>query len=328
MYHKNKLFIVALAVLFLLAVSSAAASENTTQQDLSDVSHDEDLIQDNSSADTTYNAEIVARDMTLEYSQDGNDFNVRLNDFEGNEVYPDSFVALWDGKTIEYAEIHKNHYSFDASSKPVGNHKVVIWVVDSYYFAPPVEINVKIVKAPVKLTAERVISKSAKYCTFKATVKDKRGLEVEEGIVRFTINSKSYWVHVNGGVAIKKVALKKVKSQVFRVRFYSIDYKSKSATSKIFIKKPKTRYVRVGKYAAKLPQKKYKYLKRLSKLNKIGKVTLKCRNVRGCTITVKHYTSHYSKLNGRHYQKGFYASVWKRGVAKAVLKIKDRRIRI
>ena len=336
----SRKFIISFILFIFLTLSVVSANENVTGVELGDDSVESDVLpvdesdvfvgaDDENDVDGEYNSKIIAKDVSLTYNQYGKEFAVQLKDSDGVAPYVDNFVITWDGKHEEYSIYDINgRYYFDAAGKSVGNHKVTLSVVDSYYSANPVIINVKIIKSPVKLVAKKLTSTTNKYTTLKVHVYDKNLFEVNEGTVKFKINGKSYNAKVKNGVAVKKIMLKKPKTYIYKAIFSSKNYKTKIMSSKVSVKRIKIHSVKVGRYNGVLSSKQYAYLKKASKNNKWGHVDIKSSNFKGYTIAINHYTAHFSKQNCRYYEKGFYASVYKTNMGKDGMKIYNKRIYI
>lgn len=144
----------------------------------------------------------------------------------------------------------------------IGTFATYFNVDDENYAANPVKINVKVTKAPLKLSAAKITSVSNKYVKLKATVHDEWGDKVLEGKVKFTINGKSYTVKVKNGVASKKIKLSKVKTYKYKASYTGKYYKSKSVYSKVIVKKPVKKYtIRKGSYSFKVTANQYKKIK-------------------------------------------------------------------
>ncbi|WP_296893084.1 hypothetical protein [uncultured Methanobrevibacter sp.] len=280
MNRRNKLFIFGLILLVLFTVSSASASENVT-----DVVSDDDNLVDGldvvvdgkKDVSVEYDAKLSAKDVNEQYDFYGNVIKVALKDSKGKLIKNQNVKVIWDGKLSEnsYDEDGGKYY-FDASVRGAGNHKVKIMLVDSSYSAKPIVINVKLTKAPVKMTAKKWISTTKSVTVLKVAVKDKQGYYVQDGVVKFKINGKTYKAKVNDGIAIKKIKLKKAKNYNYRATFVSKNYISKSVTSKVYVKKAKKYYkIKAGKYSIKLPYKKYLRLINAKNNNKNGYVSLK-----------------------------------------------------
>ena len=111
---------------------------------------------------------------------------------------------------------------------------------NSYYSEPTTTFNIVINQANSgSLKLNKWISTTKSYATLKATVKDSKGNNINEGTVSFLINGKSYKVNVKNGVATKKVKLTSAKTYSYKAIFTSKNYNSKTATSKVYVKKAK-----------------------------------------------------------------------------------------
>ena len=99
------------------------------------------------------------------------------------------------------------------------------------------------IKKPAYLTAFKWISTTKSYALLKVKVLDKNGILVKEGNVKFGIDGKFYNVKVVGGVATKKIILKRATNYIYSASFSSKNYKNAIKHSKIYVKKAKKEYV-------------------------------------------------------------------------------------
>ena len=111
----------------------------------------------------------------------------------------------------------------------------------------------------------------------KATVKDRFDDTVDEGKVIFKVNGKSYSAKVKDGVAVKKIKLSKAKTYNYKAIFSAKNYVTKTASSKIYIKKAKKYYTlkirnpKIKKtFKVKLPYKQYVKILNAKNKNKFG----------------------------------------------------------
>ncbi len=297
---KRKLIILALMFFVILSVSAVSASDNVT---------DEEILTD----DGDYDAEIInAEDYTAEY-ESNNQLRFDLISYDG--VYGDVRFDMVDnntGKSIGvayYLEDEDCGYGF--VEKGVGKYCVTLKALgfsDTPYKIKPVTFNVKIIKAPVKLTAKKWVTTTKEYATLKVIVKNKYNCKISEGTVKFSINGKTYDAKVNNGVATKKIKLSKAKTYTYRATFTSKNYKSKTVSSKIYVKKAKKYYsFKANKYSGKITYKNYIQL-----INAKNNGRSKCIH-----LVVGMYLGRYPihmyietfHIDGQ-YPKGDYVNVW------------------
>ena len=276
---KNKFFIIPLILIAFLSITCVCAAENET------VSADssQNIVSDiETGVEDSNNAEFIVYDFNGKYSPN-NEYNVLLIDDKGDEISSEDVRLVWnDGKQEKLYEWDDNVGYNLFIDRNVGNYKATIVLKDSTYHAKPVTVNVKITKATVKLTAKKWVSTTKQYAVMKVNVKDHNGDAVDEGKVKFTINGKSYNVNVRDGVAIKKIKLSKAKNYKYKATFTGKNYKSKSTTSIVYVKKVK----------------KYYTLKiRNSKIKKTFKVKLS-------------YKKYVKALNAKNYNKRYIADVF------------------
>lgn len=232
----NRKIIFLMLIVFLASISAVAASENSTDAD-------------------AYDAEIVADDFTTHYnSKDKFNFEVTpsVEDNASFEIIDDE-----SGKVIATASHKDGHVQANVKST-AGSHNITIKLVNSTYNVKPVTVSAIIAKAPVKVTLNKWISTTKDSATMKATVKDEYGKLVREGKVKFTINGKSYSVNVKNGVASKSIKLSSAKTYTYKATFTSQNYKLKTLSSKVYVKKYKKYYTfKSGKYTGKFSYNQY-----------------------------------------------------------------------
>ena len=249
---------------------------------ISAVSADDNITSDNE----VYNARIIAKDVSKEYDPiEGSTVLFRIVDMNGKAVDDAEPTATYDNKKVDV--VYDDYHYF--SSKPgtyyidrypvLGNHKVKITLDSLDYSAKPVLINVKITKMPTKLTLKKYVTTNKQYAVMKATVKDRFDDTVDEGKVIFKVNGKSYSVKVKDGVAVKKIKLNKAKTYSYKATFSAKNYVTKTAYSKLYIKKAKKYYTlkirnpKIKKtFKVKLSYKKYVKILNAKNKNKYGYV--------------------------------------------------------
>lgn len=251
---KNFVVLASLLMLLSLSIGMVSANENLTME--SDGTNLEDIKEE-------YDAEIVtAENYTTHYmSDDELYFELQPSDVvEGNIDFDvvDNNTGRVIGQATYLAYFNHGYGYVDAA---VGNYKAILKASDIFkdsYKIKPAVINVKITKAPVILTAHKWISTTKNYATLKATVKDESYSPVCVGTVKFSINGKTYSVKVKNGVAVKKVKLTKAKTYTYKATFSSKNYKTKTKSSNVYIKKAKSYYTfKAGKYSCKMSYGKY-----------------------------------------------------------------------
>lgn len=144
------------------------------------------------------------------------------------------------------------------------------------YCTKKINSNVNVKKAPVKIKAYKWISTTKSFANLKSIVKDSKGRKLKEGTVKFKINGKSYNAKVKNGVAIKKVKIKKAKTYKYKSTFSSKNYKTKTSSSKVFVKKTKKYYIiKYRKYSGKISYKQYLKIINAKNNGKYAIVTVK-----------------------------------------------------
>lgn len=289
--------ILGLILIVLFSVSAVSASDNITESEV--LSDGEE-----------YNAEITIENYSSHYLSD-DDLNFDLESFDG--VYEDTRFDVVDNKTgkIIGSAIYEDGEGHGQIYADVGTYNAELkqWdFIDSSYNVKPVFFNVKVTKAPVKLTANKWISTTKQYATLKVTVKDEHNWPVEEGTVKFTINGKSYNVKVKNGVATKKIKLTKAKTYTYKAIFSSKNYKTKSISSKVYVKKAKKYYTfKVSKFKGKISYNKYVKLIQAKNSKKFKSIHLKLGKYKG-KYPIHMYIETFPR--DMQYNKGDYVHVW------------------
>ena len=258
---KGKFFIFALLLLVLLTVSAVSANENSTDivstdensDEVISVQADDDLLQKGS-----YNAKIIASDYSGYYGS-SKVLKVNVKDSKGKNLKSVFATVTYSDGSEDYEQSNSAGNMYFHPGLYPGNYKAKIKLDDSEYKAKPVSINLKILKSPVKMSVNKITTKTNKYVTLKATVKDKSGYAVDEGYVTFKINSKNYKVKVNNGVATKKIRFKTAGTYSYTATFTSKNYNTKKASSSVVVKKASTgHYIKKAGYTFKVTNSQYK----------------------------------------------------------------------
>ena len=162
-------------------------------------------------------------------------------------------------------------------------------MVDPYYRANPVTINVKISKSPVKISTKTYYSNTKQYSILKAVVKDDDDEPIDEGKVKFNVNGKSYYANVKNGVATKKIKLTKAKTYTYSATYIGNGhYKdSKKSSSKIYVysSSKNARTFSVKGYKFTLTQNQYNKLINAKNTGKTVRYTLNTHKKVKQTIT-------------------------------------------
>jgi len=291
---KKIIFALSIFIMFL-SISVVSANENATDVGI----NNDELLSD---IEEPYNSEIIVNEYNSYYnSMNPLTVKVKTNTDEKSnipiQIKNNAGKIVYSDYTDDDGVCLFNIY------ETAGKYKFTVDLGKSAsYKAKSVVINLNIKKAPVKLTANKVISDTKSYTALKATVKDNDGCTIDEGTVKFTINGKSYKVKVDSGVAYKKIKLTKDKTYTYKAVFSSKNYNSKSVSSKAVVKKAKSYYIfKAGKYSCKLSYSQYKKLIN-AKLNgkdstvkiKIGSYPYKAPNYK--TVKVKKTKWVYKKV--------------------------------
>ncbi len=287
MNHKKKLFVFCLILIVLFTVSATSASGNVTNV----ISNDDSMkiVDDDKLADSGY--ELNAKQNS---GDDWSKIKVFVNNYKKSYTYEDTFEIniTNDGEPLDDKRIDvelegdaevvpfwgttnsKGCIKFKLADAPAGRYDIHVFIGDHDFYA---DKTLKIDKSGgVKMSAKKWISTTKSVTVLKVAVKEKRGYYVQDGVVKFKINGKTYNARVNDGIAIKKIKLKKAKNYNYRATFVSKNYITKSATSKVYVKKAKSYYtIKAGKYSIKLPYKKYLKLINAKNHHKNGYVSLK-----------------------------------------------------
>ena len=230
MNNRTKL-IFGLIFLIFISMSAVSASENTTDT----VAYDEEGEDDYD--DDYYNEAVISASNYNSIYDSGKKIAVQVKDEYGSPINDVGVAISYDTGRFDSDYTDSNGRAYFNVYENVGNHQAYVFVDEDNYDSNSVLIKVKVTKAPVKLTASKVTAKANSYATLKTTVKDKWGYKVNQGTVKFKINGKTYSVKVKNGVAAKKIKLTKVKTYTYKATFSAKNYKSKTAYSKVVVKK-------------------------------------------------------------------------------------------
>lgn len=252
----KKVLIICLTIVALLSISAVSASENTTDyasvgEDDGDVLSVEQPQTLKSSSPTK--VKIVSQDYSSYYDSNKK-LHVQVKDSKGNPV-KDALVEIFDFNDDAGYTNSNGKVSFSVKQS-VGNYKAKIIVDDGIYKATPIKINVKITKAPVKISVKKITSYTGQYAKLKVTVKDRFGDKINSGNVKFQVNGKTYKVKVKNGVATKKIKFKTAKTYTYKATFSSKNYNTKAASSNVVVKK--VYYIKKAGYTFKLSEAQYK----------------------------------------------------------------------
>lgn len=261
MKFKMKMYVICMIFLALFCVAAVSANENATDEialDNSDELAVDEIATDNSNKLTAdensdeilavednaekltatakpVKAKIYAKSFTTHFDSTKS-LKVQVKDKAGKPLR-DVYVKVKFSKSTHYGYTNSKGNYYTLVPETAGNHKATISLDDRGYTAKAIRINVKITKAPVKIAAKRIKTDSASKFKLMAVVKDKYGYLIDAGFVKFKINGKTYKVKVNNGVAVKKLKIKNAKTYTYKATFSSKNYKTKSASSKVTVKK-------------------------------------------------------------------------------------------
>lgn len=227
-------------------------------------------------------------------------------------VFNDSTVK---GKETDYYDGAGTEYVF-SFKKPVGKYLAEIRLDDGNYYAEPLKVTIEIKKANPVLAIKTAYSTTKSYTTLRTRVVDKTGAFLNEGVVNFTIDGKTYSVKVKNGEAIKKIKLTNPKTYTLKAEYYSTNYNTKSVSSKVIVSKAKNSYlIKIGKYSCKISFKEYIKILDAKSWNSVfykKHDTKKTIKIKYYTYTTKKVTYTKKKLsyqswvkNGRTYYESY-----------------------
>ena len=260
---KKKFVISILLFAIILSISTVSANENVTDEVSMD--NDNELNVDEVSADILTDDDYLEDDIDDEpikakiyvssyssFYDSSKKLQVQVKDLNGN---PLKGVTVKFSNDVEYLTTGSSGKCSAYVPESVGLHKATISLDDYNYVASAKKVSVKITKAPVKISAKKIKTDTASHFKLKATVKDKYGYLVTSGTVKFKFNGKTYKVKVKNGIATKKLKIKKAKTIKYKATFSAKNYKTKSASSKVIIKK--VYVIKKGGYSFKLTKNQY-----------------------------------------------------------------------
>lgn len=279
---KRKYLILSLiSIIFLLAMTAVCAENNATDtvqtvndepvsdnaievaDEQSEITDDQDTEVDTYDEENNEeNAIIKVSDYTAAYNS-GKKLKVEVKDTNNTPIETLVKIFYQKSKDEDYEFTDENGICYFTVLEDIASQKATISLDNPVYSAKSVTINVQITKLTPKITAKKVLSDTKSYFTLKAVVKDSNNKYINEGTVKFTINGKKYNVKVKKGVATKKIKLKKAKTYTYKATFSSKHYKTKTVSSKAYVKKyKKYHYFNAGKYTGKVTHKQYMKLVR------------------------------------------------------------------
>ena len=230
-----------------------------------------------------------------------------VKDTFNNYVYDGVVRFVINGKT--YAA---NVVDGEATKKvelPQGTYNCAVSYEGSNYYSNGASFKAVVKKAGVKIIKHPWISTTKQYATLKVLIKDQYGKKVNEGTVKFKINGKSYKVKVKNGVATKKIKLRKAKVYKLKSTFSSNNFNTKTASSKVYVKKAKKWYkFKVGKLVGKISYKQYTKLLKCHNEGKYKEITIKTGKYK--TYKVPKYTYKKVKKSKWKYKKVLSYEEW------------------
>jgi len=232
---------------------------------------------------------------------------VQIMDTLGNKVNNGLVVFSINGKT--YSANVKNGIATTNIKLSTGTYDCVASFSEDNSYSNNTKFKVVVSKAGVKLKTYKLISTTKLYFNLKALVKDTSGNKIKEGVIKFTINGKTYSVNVKNGIATKKIKLKKAKSYKYKATFSSKNYQTKTSSSKVIVKKAKKYYTfKYGKLKGKLSYKKYVKLLKAYNDGKYKEISVKTGKYN--TYKVPKYT--YKKVTSKKwkYKKVLASEYW------------------
>jgi len=223
---------------------------------------------------------------------------VQLMDTLGNKVNNGLVVFSINGKT--YSTNVKNGIATTNIKLSTGTYDCVASFSEDNSYSNNTKFKVVVSKAGVKLKTYKLISTTKLYFNLKALVKDTSGNKIKEGVIKFTINGKTYTANVKNGIATKKIKLKKAKSYKYKATFSSKNYQTKTSSSKVIVKKAKKYYTfKYGKLKGKLSYKQYLKLLKAYNDGKYKEISVKTGKYN--TYKVPKYT--YKKVTSKKWKK-------------------------
>lgn len=264
----NIIVLIALLLILFLSMGVTTANENATVESLEINEEDTslDLNENNgeiiSSDDDIYNAKIIAKDITLEYSEEDYELSIYIEDNNHKPITDaeprfDGYLDSWGG--------YEGQYYFFPMYLDVGTHNVEFTLDDGFYKAKPVAINLKILPSTFTgdIKCESYYGTDNGYLTMKATVSSDTDY-FDDGYVTFKVNGKSYTVKTKNGVATKKIKLKKGATYTYTAKFSNENYKTslKTGKSKLYVHNTskKARTLKIKGYKIVLSKKQFKKL--------------------------------------------------------------------
>ena len=226
---------------------------------------------------------------------------------DGSTFYGGFVSFVINGKTYEADVI--DGVATKKVTLPHGTFNCIASYDDDFYYSNDASFKVVVNKANAKLTMHPWISTTKQYTTLKVIVKDQNGKKINEGAVKFKINGKTYKVNVKNGVATKKIKLRKAKVYKLKSTFSSNNFNTKTASSKVYVKKAKKWYkFKVGKLVGKISCKQYTKFLKCHNEGKYKEITIKTGKYK--TYKVPKYTYKKVKKSKWKYKKVLSYEAW------------------
>lgn len=258
------------------------------------------------SNNASFNVSIDKKPIKLIYNQISNTYpyatlKVQIMDTLGNKINSGLAIFSINGKT--YSTNVKNGIATTNIKLSTGTYDCIASFSEDNCYSNNTKFKVVVSPASVKLKAYKLISTTKLYFNLKALVKDTSGNKIKEGVIKFTINGKTYSANVKNGIATKKIKLKKAKSYKYKATFSSKNYQTKTSSSKVIVKKAKKWYkYKYGKLVGKISYKQYTKLLNSYNAGKYKQLSVKTGKYN--TYKVPKYT--YKKVT---YKKWKYKKV-------------------
>lgn len=253
-------------------------------------------------------AKITASDFNGVYNT--GTMTARVTDTKGKPLTSMGLYVVYKKGSTEVKESYitdSNGYVSFTPPVGAGTWSVTFTSQLSYVTATAVTKTAVISKATVNIQAYKVTEYKGHKTTLKAKVTS-NGKNVDEGIVVFKINGKTYAVAVKNGWATKKVKLSKVKTYKYTAKFIGNDnlIASKKVKSKAVLKKSFKTKIITKNYALYVFKQKTVTIKVLTsngKKVKDGKLKI-TRAGQTQYVTVKNGKARYT-VSGLHALKHF-----------------------
>lgn len=183
--------------------------------------------------------------------------NAIVRDNKGNPINGGIVIFTINGKSYK-VYVHNGIARKNLKFTKAKTYFYRATYVNSNFNSKSVSSKAVVIQSKAVISAKKSSAILGEYVALRAVVKDTNGKFLNEGLVKFIINGKTYTVRVNNGAAMMTLKLSQVKTYPYKAIFSSSYYSSKLSASEIIIKKQPIFTVKMGGYSVKISYNEYK----------------------------------------------------------------------